>query len=325
MTGSFRVALPTRPVWRQAVRMTVAALFAYLGTVWFGLAEGYWAVITCLVIVQSTLGGTLNAAVSRINGTVAGAVLGGMGAWVQGQLGVPHAAMLLALVLPLSLAAAANAQFRMAPVTAALVLLAIHVGGGSFNVALYRIADIALGGVVGAAAALFVLPERAASRMVAHGAATLAALGELARLYLTGQSGADALGDQVQGLIFKTQAACAEAVRERAFHLADGPPPEPLLLTLRRLRTDVVMIGQVVAAKPGDEHVYASIADAIADWFTAASRSLESGDAPPDFTPIDRACEDIPPGSALRLVHTILRQDLVDLCAQITERRRSRP
>src|SRR5258707_11602235 len=42
-----------------AGRTTVAALVAYLGTVWLGLAEGYWAVITCLVIVQSTLGGTL--------------------------------------------------------------------------------------------------------------------------------------------------------------------------------------------------------------------------------------------------------------------------
>jgi hypothetical protein len=221
--------------------------------------------------------------------------------------------------------AAANAQFRMAPVTAALVLLAMPIGGGSFNVALYQIADIALGGVVGAAAALFVLPERGASRMLAHGAAALAALGELARLYLTGRSGVDALRNQVQALIFKTQAACAEAARERAFHLVDGPPPEPLLQTIRRLRTDVVMIGQFVAADPGEEHVYASIADTIADLFTAASRALESGGAPPDITTIDRACEDIPPGSALRLVHAVLRQDLDDLCAQIAERRRSRP
>ena len=208
VTGSFPVPLPTPLVRRQAMRMTVAALFAYLGTVWLGLADGYWAVITCLVIVQGTLGGTLDATVSRINGTVAGAVLGGICAWVQGQLGVPHAAMLVALVLPLSLAAAANTQFRMAPVTAALVLLAIPVSGGSFNVALDRIADIVLGGVIGAAAALFVLPERGATRMLTHGAAALAALGELARLYLTGRSGADALRDQVQALIFKTQGAC---------------------------------------------------------------------------------------------------------------------
>jgi hypothetical protein len=54
--------------------MTVAALFAYLGTAWLGLVEGYWAVITCLVVVQGTVGGTLDAAVSRINGTVAGAM-----------------------------------------------------------------------------------------------------------------------------------------------------------------------------------------------------------------------------------------------------------
>src|SRR5260221_8833138 len=98
MSGFFRVPLPTRPVWRQAVRMTVAALLAYLGTVWLGLAEGYWAVITCLVIVQSTLGGTLNAAVSRITGTVAGGVLGGLAAWVERQSRLPHAAIPLPLV-----------------------------------------------------------------------------------------------------------------------------------------------------------------------------------------------------------------------------------
>jgi hypothetical protein len=129
----------------------------------------------------------------------------------------------------------------------------------------------------------------------------------------------------VQALIFKTQGACAEALRERAFHLVDGPPPEPLLEILRRLRTYVVMIGQVVAANPGEEHVYASIVDAIADSFTEASRALESGGEPPDLTTIDRACEDIPPGSALRLAQAVLRQDLVDLSAQIAERRRSRP
>jgi uncharacterized membrane protein YccC len=216
MTGSFPVPLPTRLVWRQAIRMTVAALFAYLGTVWLGLAEGYWAVITSLVVVQGTLGGSLDAAVSRINGTVAGAVLGGIGAWVQGKLGVPHAAMLVALVLPLSLAAAANAQFRMAPVTAALVLLAIPIGGGSFNVALYRIANIAPGGVIGAAAALFVLPERGTTRMVTHGAAALAALGELARLYLTGWSGADALATRCRHLSSRHKAParrhCANAL-----------------------------------------------------------------------------------------------------------------
>jgi hypothetical protein len=85
------------------------------------------------------------------------------------------------------------------------------------------------------------------------------------------------------------------------------------------------MIGQVVAANPGEEHVYASIVDTIADSFTEASRALESGGEPPDLTTIDRACEDIPPGSALRLVQAVLRQDRVDLSAQIAERRRSRP
>jgi hypothetical protein len=57
-------------------------------------------------------------------------------------------------VLPLSLLASLNAKFRMAPVTAALVLCAIP--GGSIGIALHRIADIALGAIIGTITTLFV-------------------------------------------------------------------------------------------------------------------------------------------------------------------------
>jgi len=74
------------------------------------------------VIMQSTLGGTLDAGLSRVTGTVAGALLGGAGAWAEVATRLPLAVMLSSLVLPLSLLATLNAKFRMAPVTAALVL-----------------------------------------------------------------------------------------------------------------------------------------------------------------------------------------------------------
>jgi len=74
---------------RQAARMTVAAVLAYLGTAWLGLPEGYWAVITCLIVVPGSLGATLNAGISRAYGTVVGALLGGAGAWVHAQFGLP--------------------------------------------------------------------------------------------------------------------------------------------------------------------------------------------------------------------------------------------
>ena len=65
--------------WRQAIRMTVAALTADAATTLFHLHQGQWAVITCLVVVQGTFANTLDASLSRIYGTAAGALAGTAG------------------------------------------------------------------------------------------------------------------------------------------------------------------------------------------------------------------------------------------------------
>jgi hypothetical protein len=70
---------PNRAGWYQAIRMTLAALLAYVATALVGLHHGYWAVITCLIIVQGSLGATIGAGIARLAGTAAGGVLGGLG------------------------------------------------------------------------------------------------------------------------------------------------------------------------------------------------------------------------------------------------------
>jgi hypothetical protein len=55
--------------------MTVAAWLAYYVTLWLDLAEGVLGRHPCHpVIMQSTLGGTLDAGLSPVTGTVAGAI-----------------------------------------------------------------------------------------------------------------------------------------------------------------------------------------------------------------------------------------------------------
>jgi uncharacterized membrane protein YccC len=56
-------------VTRTAARMTIAALLALLGTKAAGLKEGYWAVITCLVVVEATAGATIRVGAVRLAGT----------------------------------------------------------------------------------------------------------------------------------------------------------------------------------------------------------------------------------------------------------------
>jgi uncharacterized membrane protein YccC len=313
-------AVVPAPAWRQAVRMTVAAVLAYLGTAWFGLPEGYWAVITCLVIVQGSLGATLDAGTSRAYGTVVGGLLGGAGAWVHARFGLPAVWTLGIVVLPLALLAAHSPRYRLAPVTAALVTLAIPSSDGSFAIVLHRIAEIFLGGAIGAATALFVLPDRGAAGVRVHGAAALTTLGEIVRRHLTDASGTDELSARLQKHIAGVEAADAEAAQERRFRLTDEPTSAPFLRTLRRLRTDVAMMGRIVREQSGTEEEHTAFAEPVAGWFDAASKALAEGAVAPDLAAVDRAVVILRSGTPLQLVHTVLRRDLVDLADRITER-----
>jgi len=304
---------------RQAARMTVAAVLAYLGTAWLGLPEGYWAVITCLIVVQGSLGATLNAGISRAYGTIVGALLGGAGAWVHARFGLPAVWILGIVVLPLSLLAAHNAQYRLGPVTAALVTLAAPSGVGSFAVALHRIAEILLGGVIGAVTALLVLPDRGAAGIRVDGAAALTTLAEIVLLHLTDTGGTDELTDRLQKHLAAVEVADADAAQERQFRLSGEPASGPLLRTLRRLRTDVAMIGRTVQEQPGTEEERAAFAAPVAAWFSAASWALADSAAAPDLTAVDRGGAALRSGTPLQLVHTVLRRDLGDMADRITE------
>jgi fusaric acid resistance family protein len=312
----------TPGTWRQAARMTVAAVVAYLGTAWFGLPEGYWAVITCLVIVQGSLGATLSAGISRVQGTVIGALLGLGGALMRARLGLPATWILGLLVLPLSLLSARNPRYRLAPVTAALVTLAIPSGGGSFAIALGRIVEILLGAVIGIATAVLVLPDHGGTEVRAHGASALMTLGELVRHRVMDAGGIDELGAGLQRHIAGVEAADAEAMQERHFRLAGEPASGPLLRTLRRLRTDVGMIGRTAREQTCTEEERAVFAGPIAGWFDAASRALLEAKVAPDLAAVEHAGTTLRPDTPLKLVHTILCRDLGDLADRITERSR---
>ncbi len=57
--------------------MTVASLATFVLAEALGLPQGYWAVITALIVTQSSVGGSLKAAFDRFLGSVIGACYGG--------------------------------------------------------------------------------------------------------------------------------------------------------------------------------------------------------------------------------------------------------
>src|SRR5262245_35080512 len=61
---------------RLAVRGTAAAVLAFALAKLLGFAHGYWAVITSIIVLQTSVGGSLKAALDRLAGTMAGALWG---------------------------------------------------------------------------------------------------------------------------------------------------------------------------------------------------------------------------------------------------------
>src|SRR2546428_13598519 len=113
---------------RAAIRLALPKMLA--GLTPFPLAhllelpQGYWAVLTSVIVMQASVGGSLKAGLDRMLGTVAGAIWG-----VSVTLAIPHhdtltLGLTLAVALtPLALVAALKPNYRVAPVTAIIVLL----------------------------------------------------------------------------------------------------------------------------------------------------------------------------------------------------------
>ena len=242
---------------RHALRVVTAVVAAFAVVKLLGLPQGWWAVITALLVVQTSVGGSLKAALDRLWGTIAGALYGALVA-----ITIPHmsdlglALAIAAAILPLAFLAAVNAIFRVAPVTALIVLLPIYGHAASPLIsALDRVFEIIIGSIVALAVTFAILPARAHSQL-REAAARVARLNAdlMDRLIdgLTsdlGRQGVPPLHAKIRSALKQTETAAEEAARERKMRVSDDRDPEPVVRTLYRVRHDLVMAGRA-AAKP---------------------------------------------------------------------------
>ena len=102
------------------------------------------------------------------------------------------------------------------------------------------------------------------------------------------------LGADFRRLLTAAETAAREARRERTSRLADAPAPEPAVRVLRRLRSDVAMLGRATAQPlPGAlaklaAPALAVLATTLRTFITAAAAALEAGAAPPELAAVDR-------------------------------------
>ena len=204
--------------------------------------------------MQASVGGSLKAAADRMAGTLVGAAYGAVVA-----VAIPHdggIGLTLAIVVavaPMALLAAIKASFRVAPITALIVLVPLRSQIGSpLDYALDRVAEIALGNLIGVGVALFVLPARAHSLVTGAAARSPTQCrphgGPDRRVDDGGgRPAVAAIHARIRASLKAMEAAADEATRGRKGHVIDRADPQPLLRSLYRVRHDLVMAGRATA------------------------------------------------------------------------------
>jgi len=288
-----------------AVRVTVAAFGALAIALALNLMLPLWAVLTSLIVTQTSFGRSLKATRDYMFGTIGGAIYGGALAVL-----IPHSgegallALLVLAVAPLAFIAAINPSLNAATVTAVIVLLIpTFRHANPLDSAIDRVLEVMVGALTGLLVSFFVLPSRAHGQIRVSASRLLeliaAALSELLAGLTRGRDNdalhliQDGIGTALVGL----NATGAEAERERAAHLSSGPDTGTLLRTILRLRHDLVMVGRAsVVPLPFDLQArlaapLAKVSDAIVTYLRAVAEALRGGVGAPAIWPIHEALQ----------------------------------
>ena len=129
-------------------RTTVAAVASLVVAGAFKLPEAYWAAITTLVVMQSTLGAALKVSGQRFAGTALGAAAGAVIAMYFPPTALVFGGGIFLLGLVCAVLNLDRAAYRFAGITLAIILL---VGGdrSAWVAAIHRSVEVSIGIAVG--------------------------------------------------------------------------------------------------------------------------------------------------------------------------------
>jgi uncharacterized membrane protein YccC len=274
---------------RHAIRVSAAVLAAYLLTALLRLPQGYWAVFTAVIVVQSSLGATITASIERLMGTILGGAVGAGAAMLHARFPEAGGPILAVTAAALTFFAAVRPAFKTAPITAVIMLIGMTTHLDPLVAAFYRVAEITVGGLVGVAATLLIFPARAHVAVVENAQKIASLLADLLEHYALKQQGGDTdleardHYDATLKALAKLQTAMTEADRESASKLSDHSVTDALPRTLWRLRNDCAMIGRALRETlpaPGLTLPSAVMLTACARFLRSCAALLSDGPRP---------------------------------------------
>jgi uncharacterized membrane protein YccC len=132
----------------HAAQTAIAAVVSLLVARLFHLPEAYWAAITTLIVMQSSLGAAWTLSKQRLAGTALGAIAGALlSAYVGSNVWIFGAGVFVLGVICALLRINRNA-YRYAGITLAIVMLVAHTQP-AWIIAVHRFFEISVGIAVG--------------------------------------------------------------------------------------------------------------------------------------------------------------------------------
>jgi uncharacterized membrane protein YccC len=308
--------------------MAIGAMTALYLATWLKLPHPYWSVISAIVVIQASVGGgVLNIARDRAIGTVTGAFVGAVFAFLRPP-GMESMALSIALSTAiLAFLGAGRPWLKIAPVTATIVIAGGTGAEGPASLALDRVMEILVGSGVGVLTILALFPRHARqsfklqAREAAAEAATLLAL-------VVDSHQADASEIAKRHADLKRR---LDGLAQAAKNVIDLPGPQreaadraALARAFWRVRSDIVILGRGFQAE--------SAGARLAPWSDDAARAvaqlraLSRGESAEPLGPIDQSLalsiavegDDMALGAAaIGVAH--MHRDLDDLSARFAD------
>jgi uncharacterized membrane protein YccC len=144
----------------HSIRTAIAATAAVIAARLLQMPEAYWAAISTLVVMQSSLGATLTLSVKRIIATALGATVGALEAHFFGANLIAFLAAIVLIGLLSYGFRLEKTAYRYAGVTLAIIVL-IPRSNPAWIIALHRFSEVSVGIIVALAVVAF-WPERSA-------------------------------------------------------------------------------------------------------------------------------------------------------------------
>ena len=238
---------------RHAARVAVAVGAAFAVGAIFQPPQAYWIVFTAIIVVQTSVGGTITASVERVFGTIVGGLIGVIATYLRAKTTLEEGVVISAAAAIAAFAAAVRPSLRVAPITTAIVLMggaAAHMG--PITAAAWRVGEIGIGGVIGVLTTLLVFPARARRAVCQRAAQGMRQIADVLALFAWRfeAGGVDLEARPTYRAIRTTLSQADQALAETERETFPGratDAPEGLVRSLRRLYSDAIMIGRALA------------------------------------------------------------------------------